>query len=75
MSVNPELLHKWKIQAITRDRLHVVLLVIVHLLDEIAPDCDWEERVTDQLQSSMEVSLSALHILDDWYRQQPWKGT
>jgi hypothetical protein len=29
--------------------------------------------VADHLLSNMEVSLSAMHIPDDWYRLEPWK--
>jgi abortive infection bacteriophage resistance protein len=73
ISVKPELLPKWRIQGITRDRLHVVLLVMLHLLQEIAPDCGWKGRMADHLLSNMEVSLSAMHLPDDWYRREPWK--
>lgn len=71
-SVKPELLPRWRKQGVTRDRLYVVLVMIVHLLDEIAPRSKWKQRMGDHLLSNMDVSLSAMHCPEDWYRREPW---
>ena len=73
LSVKPELLQRWRMQGVTRDKLYVVLLVVLHLLHEIAPNCNWKERVSDHILSNQDIAVSAMHFPGDWYRIDPWK--
>jgi abortive infection bacteriophage resistance protein len=72
LSVKPELLPKWRKQGVTRDRLYVVLLMMLHLLEQIAPQSQWKRRMRDHLLSNMDVSLSAMNCPGDWYQREPW---
>ncbi len=72
VSIKPELLPKWRAQGITRDRLYVVLLVMLHLMKEIAPNSGWKSRLQYHLLSNMEAPLGAMHFPDDWYLHEPW---
>jgi abortive infection bacteriophage resistance protein len=74
-SIKPELLPRWRAQGVTRDRLYVVLLMMLHLLEEVVPKSQWKRRMAEHLLSTKQVPLSAMHCPDDWYRSIPWKIT
>jgi hypothetical protein len=70
-----ELLPRWRRHGVTRDRVHVVLLMLAHLLNEIAPSSRWVVRVADHLttRADCHIQLIAMeiHML---VSQLQWRG-
>lgn len=69
ISVKPELLPRWRGEAVNREKLYVVLVVVEHLIRKIAPESSWKGRLTEHLLSHIEVPLTAMRCPDDWYRR------
>ena len=74
ISIKPELLPRWRRHGVTRDRVYVALLMMAHLLREIAPASKWAERVANHLKTRAggHVSLSAMGVPEDWETTSPW---
>jgi abortive infection bacteriophage resistance protein len=72
ISMKPELLSSWRAKDVTRDRLYVVLLMLLHLMEQVAPRSHWKHRLMAHLLNDEHIDLGPMKFPDEWYRLEPW---
>jgi abortive infection bacteriophage resistance protein len=72
ISVKPELLPKWRLQGVTRDRIYVILLMTEKLISEIAPNAKWKARLVALIEANPQADRVAMQFPADWQTKAPW---
>jgi abortive infection bacteriophage resistance protein len=73
LSIRPSLPPRWAYLTPAPERIYAVLLIIQHLLSNIAPRCRWKDRLMTLILSHPDVSIAAMGFPANWKELSPWK--
>lgn len=80
LGVRPKLPNDWDIPQVPdgrprpKDRVYIVLTVLVYLTEVVSPDSRWKEGLIDSLGDCSEETLQQMGFPDDWRNEPYWKA-
>src|SRR5262245_55661616 len=63
----------WPYRVQGTDRLYCVMVIAMHCMNRIAPNCGWRRRLLSVFDEHPEVDLDAMQIPADWRELPLWK--
>lgn len=72
LTIKPKISNKYKTIFNGNHTIYSVMVIIQILLDDVAPDNSWAERLRDLICSHPKVDIKRMGFPDDWDNQEFW---
>ena len=72
LTIKPAIARKHKTKFQSNRKIYGVMVVVQILLEEIAPDNTWAERLHELLKEYPDVPLANMGFPDDWHEKPFW---
>jgi abortive infection bacteriophage resistance protein len=72
LSLKPELLREWKQFGVQNNRIFCVLLMLDHILTQVAPNYRWKDKLMVTILDNPWLDLGAMGFPRDWKMFPPW---
>lgn len=73
LTIKPAIARKHKTKFHGNSKIYGVFVVIQILLEQVAPDNAWAERVSDLLNEHPNIPIDSMGFPDDWRQKSFWK--